>query len=266
MTHAEFALAVRKDVLTMLHTSLESHIGSCYSAIDILTVLYNSILRYDSANPQWEERDKFLLSKGHGVAALYAVLARVGYFPMSKLALFCQNGTDYQGHSRRDFIPGIEISAGSLGHGLNIATGMAYANRLKENSGHIYVLLGDGECNEGSVWEAVMFAKKHRLNNLTAVIDRNMLQAYGSDKQILDMGDLGQRFHVFGWQVLDINGHDYNQIDNALRFRTDDAPVVVIAHTVKGKGISFMENKHEWHFFSPDKEHFKEGMEELNNA
>lgn len=266
MTHAEFALAARKDILRMLHNALESHIGTCFSCIDILSVLYNAVLRYDSRNPHWEERDKFLLGKGHGVAALYAVLARAGFFSLSYLDLYCKNGTDYQGHSRRDFVPGIEVSAGSLGHALNTGTGMAYANRLKANPGHIYILMGDGECNEGSVWEAVMFANKHKLSNLTAIVDRNMLQSYGSDEQVLDMGDLALKFHSFGWETLDIDGHNYSQIESALRYRPLDKPMMIIAHTTKGKGISFMENKLEWHFCSPKKEHYEAGMEELNRA
>jgi transketolase len=268
MTHAEFALAARKDVLRMLHNALESHIGSCYSCIDIMTVLYNGVMNYDPKNPQLETRDKFLLGKGHAVASLYAVLARVGYFPIEDLNLYCKDGTDYQGHSRRDFVPGIEVSAGSLGHAINIGTGMAYANRVKDNDGKIFVLMGDGECNEGSVWEGAMFAAKWKLSNLVAIVDRNMLQSYGSDEQVLDMGDLAGKFRAFGWNAVDVDGHDYDLLEKTFKgvySNKSCSPTVVIAHTTKGKGISFMENKLEWHFYSPKKEHFDKGMEELNN-
>jgi transketolase len=263
MTHAEFALEARKDILRMLYTAGESHIGSCFSSIDILAVLYNGVLRYDSKNPTWEGRDRLLLGKGHAVAALYAALARAGYFSLSELEKYCQNGTDYQGHSRRDFVPGIEVSAGSLGHAINMGTGMAYSNKLKGNPGYIYVLMGDGECNEGSVWEATMFAAKWKLSNLVAIVDRNRLQSYGTDEEVLNMGDLAAKFHAFGWNAVDIDGHDYTSIESALRLRFSKKPLAIIANTIKGKGISFMENQKEWHFYSPKKEHYENGMKEL---
>ena len=268
MEYEKFALEARKDILTMLHNALESHIGSCYSCIDILTVLYNGVMNYDPKNPQMENRDKFLLGKGHAVAALYATLARVGYFPMEDLQLYCKNGTDYQGHSRRDFIPGIEVSAGSLGHAINIGTGMAYANRINNNPGRIFVLMGDGECNEGSVWEAAMFAAKFKLSNLIAIVDRNRLQAYGTDEEVLNMGDLAAKFRSFGWNAIDVDGHNYSELEdtlNNINTKTIGAPTVIIANTIKGKGISFMENKLEWHFYSPKEEHYIKGMEELNS-
>jgi transketolase len=199
------------------------------------------------------------------VLALYAVLAHCGYFPLGDLKKYCNNGTYYQGHSRRDFVPGIEVSAGSLGHGLNMGTGMAWANMKDGNPGRIYVLLGDGECNEGSVWEAALFAAKWHLSNLIAIVDRNHLQSYDKDEDALDMGDMAMKFKAFGWNAVDIDGHNYEAIESALGIASNK-PLAVIADTIKGKGISFMENKKEWHFLHPEKEDYEKGMEELNHA
>ncbi|MDR0664561.1 MAG: transketolase [Helicobacteraceae bacterium] len=265
MTNAEFALAARKDILSGLHNSLQSHIGSCLSCIDILSVLYNSVLRLEPHNPQAPNRDRLLLSKGHAIFALLVCLAYRGFIDRSDLDAYCSDGSRYTGHPIRDNVPGVEITSGSLGHGLPMASGMAVACRIKGDLGKVFCLMGDGECNEGAVWEAAMFAAKHRLNNLIAIVDRNRLQSYGRDEQVLDMGDLAAKFATFGWKTLNIDGHNYDEIEEAMRV-TSEKPIAVIAHTIKGKGISFMEDKQEWHFLSPKEEHYKAGMKELNNA
>jgi transketolase len=264
MTHAEFALAARKDILRMLYKSSESHIGSNLSCIDILTVLYNGVLRVDPKNSKMPNRDRFVLSKGHAICSLFACLARRGFIPEDDLKRYCTNGSNYAGEPRRDFVPGVEISAGSLGHGLPIATGMALACRKKRDRGHVFCLIGEGECNEGSVWEAVMFAAKHRLCNLTLIIDRNGLQSYAREMDVLDMGDLSEKLRVFGWDAVDIDGHNYTAIETALKTTHEQKPFAIIAHTVKGKGISFMENKLEWHFLSPKEKDYEVGMKELD--
>jgi transketolase len=266
MTHAEFALEARKDILRTLHKALQSHIGSCLSCIDIMAVLYNGILQLDPKRPNMPNRDRFVLSKGHAICSLLVCLAKRGFIPKSDLDLYCRDGSNYTGHPIRDFIPGIEISAGSLGHGLPMATGMAVACRKKGDTGRIFCLMGDGECNEGSVWEAVMFAAKHRLSNLTVIVDRNRLQSYGWDKDVLNMDDIAEKFRVFGWEAVDINGHDYSLIENKLGTQPKHKPFAIVAHTIKGKGISFMENKLEWHFLSPKQTDYESGMKELNSC
>jgi transketolase len=266
MTHAEFALEARKDILHTLHKALQSHIGSCLSCIDIMAVLYNGILQLDPKCPNMPNRDRFVLSKGHAVCSLLVCLAKRGFIPKSDLDLYCMDGSNYTGHPIRDFIHGIEISAGSLGHGLSMATGIALACRKKGDTGRIFCLMGDGECNEGSVWEAVMFAAKHQLSNLTVIIDRNGLQSYGRDKDVLNMGDIAEKFRVFGWDAIDINGHDYSVIEDVLGTRSTQKPFAAVAHTIKGKGISFMEDKLEWHFLSPKKTDYESGMKELNSC
>jgi transketolase len=197
---------------------------------------------------------------------LLVCLAKRGFIPGSDLDLYCADGSHYTGHPIRDFIPGVEISSGSLGHGLPMATGMAVACRKKKDTGRIFCLMGDGECNEGSVWEAAMFASKHQLSNLTVIVDRNGLQSYGRDKDVLNMGDIAEKFHVFGWDTVDIDGHDHPAIEEVLRIQPKQKPFAIIAHTIKGKGISFMENKLEWHFLSPKEQDFERGMKELNSC
>lgn len=261
-----FSRELRCDVIKILHRSKDSHIGTCFSCIDILSVLYNEILNINPNEPEMKERDLFFMSKGHGAAAMYATLARKGYFSLDLLESYCVNGSDFAGHVRRFVVPGIDFSSGSLGHGLSVATGVAYANRLSKNPGKVFVLMGDGECNEGSVWESAMFASKHNLSNIIAIVDRNNLQCYGSDDEVLKMGNLGEKFEAFGWKAVDVDGHDISELIEVFKklYSEDrNKPVVVIAHTVKGKGVSFMENKLEWHFKSPNDEQLILGLEEL---
>lgn len=262
----EFARQVRCDVIKILHRSKDSHIGTCFSCIDILSVLYNAVLNIDPQNPNMENRDIFIMSKGHGAAAIYSTLARRGYYSVDLLETYCKNGSDLAGHVRKFVVPGIECSAGSLGHGLSLATGIGYANRLKKSPGRVFVLMGDGECNEGSVWEAAMLAAFHKLSNVVAIIDRNRLQSYNSDEKVLNMGDMGEKFRAFGWRTADISGHDIPLLIKTLQNASIDVPappMAVIAHTIKGKGVSFMENRLEWHFKSPNDEELDIGLREL---
>lgn len=256
----EFARKVRLDVAHVLHRTHDSHIGGGYSSIDILSVLYTKILNLTKDNLTDPNRNVFILSKGHIAATMYTVLAHSGIIPMGDLDKHVVNGTDYAGHTRRYVVPGIEMSAGSLGHGAGVGAGMAYAKRVQGYSGNVYVLMGDGECNEGSVWEAVMFAAKFQLSNLVLIVDRNRLQSYGSDKDVLDMGDMAAKFAAFGCHAMEIDGHNYDEIYRALMTgtaRNPSKPTVIIANTIKGKGGSFMEDKLEWHFKSPNDEQIK---------
>lgn len=267
---AEFAREVRIDVAKVLNRTNDSHIGGGYSAIDILSVLYTSVLRYDPDHMEDPSRDIFILSKGHIAASFYTVLAHAGIIPIEDIQKHIENGKCYAGHTRKystNGVRGVEMSAGSLGHGANVGLGMAYAKRLQGLEGNVYVLLGDGECNEGSVWEAAMLAAKLRPGNLTYIIDRNRLQSYGSDVEVCDMGDMAAKFRSFGCLVIEIDGHDYAQIYRALQTghgRNGAAPTVVVANTVKGKGGSFMENRLEWHFKSPNDEQLAILLEELS--
>lgn len=262
----KFATSVRKEVAKILNRTHDSHIGGGYSAIDILSVLYTRVLNISRDNLDDPNRDVFILSKGHIAASLYTVLAHKGIIPFSDLEKHVADGENYAGHTRRYVVPGIEMSAGSLGHGANVGLGMAYAKRCMKYSGNVYVLLGDGECNEGSVWEAAMCAARFSLSNLVLIVDRNRLQSYGSDVEVMNMGDMAQKFRSFGCNAIEIDGHDYGQILRALMTSTarmPSAPTVVIANTTKGKGVSFMENKLEWHFKSPNDEQLEIILKEI---
>lgn len=262
----EFARSVRREVAKVLHRTHDSHIGGGYSSIDILSVLYTRVLNITPDNLDDPNRDVFILSKGHIAASFYTVLAHKGIIPMSDLDKHVIDGTDYAGHTRRYVVPGVEMSAGSLGHGANVGMGMAYAKRCMGYDGNVYVLMGDGECNEGSVWEAAMAAARFSLSNLVLIVDRNRLQSYGSDLEVLNMNDMAAKFRSFGCNVQEIDGHNYGQILKSLMTATarmPSAPGVIVANTVKGKGVSFMENRLEWHFKSPNDEQLKTILEEL---
>ncbi|MBE5850454.1 MAG: transketolase [Lachnospiraceae bacterium] len=257
------------DVARINNKTGDSHIGGGYSAIDILAVLYTKILNVDRNHLDDPNRDVFILSKGHIATTMYATLANAGIIPYEDLEKHLMNGMNYAGHTRRARtrgVSGVEMSAGSLGHGSCVGCGMAYAKKLQGYSGNVYVLLGDGECNEGSVWESVMFASRFALNNLVLVVDRNHLQAYGRDEQVLNMGDLTEKFKAFGCNAFTIDGHDHKIIEAALREAPDNdmmRPSVIVAETIKGKGISFMEDRLEWHFKSPNDEQLKQIQIEL---
>jgi transketolase len=254
---------IKKSIIHMTHYSKSSHVGSCLSIADILSVLYFKVLKIDPRHPGMHKRDKFILSKAHASAALYAVLAERGFFPRSYLNKFCVDKGILPGHLDKDAVPGIEVSGGSLGHGLSIGAGMALANLKDHNPGRIYVLLGDGECDEGSVWEAIMLSATLKLHNLTAIVDYNRLQGFGRTNEVINQENMAERWSAFGWDVFEVNGHDLKGIEKALK-RPCRKPKVVIAHTTKGKGITFMEDRLEWHYKSPDDKQRALAMKELD--
>lgn len=235
----------------MTHYSRSSHVGSCLSIVDILTVLYFKVMNVDPADPSKKDRDRFILSKGHGSAALYATLAEKGFFSKELLEKFYIDGGVLPGHLDKDSVPGIEVSSGSLGHGLSIGVGMSIANRQEKSPAQVFVLLGDGECNEGSVWEAAMLAATLKLGNLTAIVDFNKLQGFGRTNDVIDQSNLAERWRSFGWESYEVDGHDQEELE-AVLLLPHSGPKAVIAHTIKGKGVSFMENRLEWHYKSPD--------------
>lgn len=263
-----FARNARIETARILNRTNDSHIGGGYSSMDILSVLYTRILNISISNLTDPERDIFILSKGHIAASYYTVLALAGIIPMEDLNKHIVNGSEYAGHTRKYTtrgVAGVEMSAGSLGHGANVGAGMAYAKELRGLDGRVFVLMGDGECNEGSVWEVAMFASRFQLSNLTLIVDHNHLQAYGTDEEVLNMGDLVPKFREFGCDAISIDGHNHDQIYDALSIKTNK-PRVIIAETIKGKGASFMENRLEWHFKSPNEEQLKQIIREQNEV
>lgn len=259
------ATKIRAHVLKMTYNGHASHIGASLSMADLLAVLYDGILHVDASRPDWPERDRFILSKGHGCAAIYAVLAERGFFAREWLDTFYQNGSCLFGHITHHNLPGVEASTGSLGHGLSIGCGMALASKRDGQSYRVFVLLSDGECDEGSTWEAALFAPHHQLDNLVAIVDYNKIQALGMVKEILNLEPLGKKWRDFGWAVREIDGHDFEQIEKVLLSIpfTSGKPTCIIAHTVKGKGVSFMENQVAWHYQYPDNEQLRQALSEL---
>lgn len=260
----DLAQRIRKDVLRMTHSAKASHIGSCFSVTDIIAVLYSSILIYKIHDPQWLERDRLIMSKGHAAATLYAALAEQGFFSKDCLETYGKNGTILQGHPSHA-VPGVEISTGSLGHGLPIACGMALAAKHDGKNYRVFVILSDGECDEGSVWEAALFAAQHQLNNLTVIIDYNKFQACGRIEEILDLEPFSDKWRAFKWNVHECDGHDHHALNETLSCASPK-PNVVIAHTIKGKGVSFMENQLLWHYRSPDDAVLELAMKEIECA
>jgi transketolase len=251
----------------MVAKAKASHIGTCLSAADILAVLYGRVLRVDPAAPESPERDRFIFSKGHGAAILFAVLAERGFFGVGRLETFCRDGSPLIGHASHP-VPGVELSTGSLGHGLSVGCGMALAAK-SDGAGHrTFVLLSDGELDCGSCWEAALFARQHGLDNLAAIVDRNGLQAFGRTKDVLDLEPLAEKWRAFGWSASEIDGHDHEKITAALQAvpREPAKPTVVIARTVKGKGVSFMEDRLEWHYRSPNQQQLAQALEELGET
>lgn len=264
----ELAKRVRAHCLRMTSRANASHIGSALSTADILAVLYARVLRFNAADPDWPDRDRFILSKGHGCTALYAVLAEAGYFPLERLDTFCEDGSPLAGHATHKDMPGIEVSTGSLGHGLSLATGMALAGRRDGKDYRAFCLLSDGECDEGSTWEAALFAPQHRLDNLVAIIDYNKIQSLGRVEDVIDLAPLAEKWRAFGWATEEIDGHDLAAVQHALGRVPFEAgrPTCVVAHTVKGKGVSFMENQLLWHYRAPLGELLDEALSELGTA
>jgi len=250
---SELARRIRVHVVRMTSRANSSHIGSSFSMSELLAVLYGGgLLRVDPARPDWPERDRFILSKGHGCAGLYAALSEAGFFPLEELDTFYLNGTRLAGHATTT-VPGVELSTGSLGHGLPVGTGMALAAKRAGESHRVFVLLSDGECDEGSVWEAALFAPQHKLDNLVVIVDYNKIQSLGTVKEVMDLDPFADKWRSFRWAVREVAGHDVNSVREALDAVPFEAgrPSCIIAHTVKGKGVSFMEDKLLWHYRAP---------------
>jgi transketolase len=243
---AERARQIRRHVVRTVHAVGGGHLGGSLSAADILSALYFHQLRIEPDRPDWPERDRFILSKGHSALGLYATLAERGFFPVAELATYGSLNSRLQGHPDMRKTPGVDMSTGSLGQGLSVGIGMALAARLRGAAYRTYVMLGDGESQEGQVWEAAMFAGAHRLHQLTAILDYNKLSQTGSSELLLPSDSLPDRWRAFGWDVVEIDGHDLRQILEALS-AVADCPRLVLAHTVKGRGVSFMEGRPEWH-------------------
>lgn len=265
MTTKALAQRIRLHAVQMTSRGSSSHVGSCLSIADLLAVLYSSILQHKATMPLWPERDRFILSKGHASAALYAVLAESGYFDASILLQHCQNGSALCGHVTKGAVPGIDVSTGSLGHGLSIGVGMALSAKRDAKQHRIFVMLSDGECDEGSNWEAIMFAAHHKLDNLVAIVDYNKLQSLGSVSETLNLEPFAEKWRSFGWQVREIDGHDHSEILETLSALplNSTQPSCIIAHTVKGKGVSFMQNSVLWHYRSPQGQELEEALKEL---
>jgi transketolase len=251
----------------MVHQAKSSHLGTCFSMADIIACLYWETLRIDPTRPAWPDRDRFILSKGHGAALIYAALAERGFFPLHELESYCQSGSRLTGHITSG-VPGVELSSGSLGHGLPVGCGLALADKREGNPSRTFVLASDGELDEGSNWEAILFAPQHCLDNLTLIIDYNKIQACGNTKDIIDLHPLAEKFHAFRWAVQEIDGHDMEQIVAAFAAVPFQAgkPNVVIAHTTKGRGVSFMEDSVSWHYNSPSKEQMQSALLEIQGT
>jgi len=256
---------IRSHVLRMTHKANASHVGTCLSTADLLAVLYSKILRINPSQPDWSGRDRFILSKGHGCAAVYAALAERGFFPKEWLETYGKDGSQLAQHITHIGIPGVDASTGSLGHGLSIGCGMAMAGKRDSRDYRVFVLISDGECDEGSIWEAILFAAHHKLNNLVVIMDYNKLQAFGTIKEILNLEPLADKWIAFNWAVREIDGHNEEHIEDALTSLPFDSekPSCIIAHTIKGKGVSFMENQLAWHYKSPDEELLNQALYEV---
>lgn len=258
----EKARALRVSIVKALHKSQSGHTGGSLSAIDMITALYFHVMRHDPENPRWEERDRFILSKGHAAPAQYVALAEAGYFPKEDLMMLRRLGSHLQGHPDSKGTPGVEVCTGSLGQGLSMANGMALGLRLDKRNSRVYALLGDGELQEGQVWEAAMASAHYRLDNLCALIDANALQIDGEVERVMNVSPIGEKFMAFGWNVTEIDGHDMQEILTALESakQVRGKPTAIVARTVKGKGVPRFEHKASYHGVAPNDEELSEAL------
>ena len=265
---SQIALKIRKESIEMIHEAASGHPGGALSIADILTVLYFKEMNVDPKNPKKEDRDRFVLSKGHASAAYYATLAEKGYFPTEELIEFRKLTSRLQGHPDMRYIPGVDMSTGSLGQGLSAANGMAIAGKLDNKKYRVYCVLGDGEIQEGQVWEAAMTSSKYNLDNLCVIVDNNNLQIDGTVEEVMSPYPIDEKFESFGFNVINIDGHDFEQIIDAFEKakKLKGKPTAIIAKTIKGKGVSFMENVVGWHGKAPNDEEYAIAMEELGKA
>lgn len=263
------ALRMRLDIVKMIGAAGSGHPGGSLSEVELLTALYFRVMRHDAKNPTWADRDRFILSKGHGCPALYATYAEAGYIDPRLLNTLRKLGSPLQGHPDKRMLPVLEASTGSLGQGLSIGIGTAIAAKLDRRDYHTFVMVGDGEIEEGQIWEAAMFAGFHKLTNLTCIVDNNRQQLDGFVKDILDPAPVAEKFRAFRWRTAEIDGHDFEQVIPALeeaRAAKDGKPTAIVAHTIKGKGVSFMENNPEWHGVAPKPEQVQAAVRELETA
>lgn len=261
----EVSKLIRKDIVSMLTESASGHPGGSLSITDIMAVLFFKEMNIDTSKVNDPNRDRFVLSKGHAAPALYSALARKGYFEVEELKTLRQTGSRLQGHPNMNDLPGIDMSTGSLGQGISAAVGMALAGKIDKKDYRVYVIMGDGELEEGQVWEASMSAAHYKLDNLTAFIDNNGLQIDGNIEDVMNPGPIDRKFEAFGWNVLKINGHDYDEIITAIAKAKEfkGKPTAIICNTIKGKGVSFMENKAAWHGTAPSKEQCEQALKEI---
>jgi len=268
MNTEELALKIRRHAVVMTNLGRSSHIASILSMADIIAVLYGKVLAKRPNEPKWLERDRFILSKGHAGAGVYAALAETGFFPLEWLKSHCARGSKLCGHVSHLGVPGVEFSTGSLGHGLSVATGMAYAAKMGKKGHRVFALMSDGECDEGSNWEAILFAAHHDLSHLVAIVDYNKLQSLAPTEKTIRLEPLVDKWRSFGWQVKEVDGHDHNELLDSLDIIPEvvGKPTCIIAHTVKGKGVSFMENSVLWHYRSPQDDEFVAAMKELGGG
>jgi len=259
------AKKLRRHIVTMIGKAGSGHPGGSLSAVEILTALYFKLMRHKPLDPQWPDRDRFILSKGHAAPLLYAVLAECGYFPVEELATLRQMDSRLQGHTDRTITPGVEMSSGSLGQGLSFALGAALAGRIDEQGYRVYVLLGDGECNEGQVWEAAMATSHYNVDNLTAVVDNNGQQIDGWNCDVMGLDPFAGKWQAFGWKVIEVDGHSIPRLLEAFKEaqKVKGQPTVIIAHTVKGEGVSFMENNPDFHGTAPNTMELELALKEL---
>ena len=259
------AKKLRRYIISMIGKAGSGHPGGSLSAVEIVAVLYFGLLRHNPEDPHWPDRDRFILSKGHAAPVLYATLAECGYFPADELTTLRQLDSHLQGHTDRTTTPGVEMSAGALGQGLSFGTGVALAGRLNSQQYKVYVLLGDGECDEGQVWEAAMAAAHFKLDNLVAIVDNNEQQIDGWNRNVMNLAPFNEKWQSFGWYVIEIDGHNLSQLvetfDRAKLIKGQ--PVVIIAHTIKGKGVSFMENNPDFHGKAPNADEVQIALKEL---
>ena len=258
---------VRTDILTMVHEAGSGHPGGSLSAAEIMTALYfGDVMRVDPQDPEWEGRDRFILSKGHVAPVVYSVLARKGFFSVEELKTLRKFGSILQGHPHMQSTPGLDCSSGSLGQGLSIANGLAIGFKKQKMDNRVYCLMGDGELQEGQIWEAVMTAAQNKLDNVCAIVDYNHVQLDGSTEEIKDLGDLTEKWHAFGWNVIEVDGHDIEAVLKAFAMAEafKGKPTVLIANTIKGKGVSFMENDSNWHGTAPNADQLAQALNEIN--
>jgi transketolase len=266
MTSEQLAWKIRRHGIEMTHVSHGAHIASVLSVADIVAVLYNEVVNVDPKNPDKQDRDRVILSKGHAGAAIYAVLAEKGFFDVKELLKHCANGSNLSGHVSSKGVPGVELSTGSLGHGLSVGAGMAYAAKKDDMKYNVFVICGDGECDEGAIWEAALVSNHFRLNNLILIVDHNRMQSLDFCEKTIELEPFSNKWAAFGWNVIVINGHDHSALREAFANAkmSDLKPTVIIANTIKGKGISFMENNIAWHYKYPDGAEYDEALKELH--